>query len=58
MEEDEELVQYFILPGYNDGVCEGEDNGESEEDLMGGFGALPVLPGQVENSGGGGDAIM
>ena len=47
LQEGEELVQEFILPGYNDGVYEGEGNGENERYSPGGFRDLPMPLEQV-----------
>ena len=41
-EEDEGSVKEFILPGYNDGVCNGEVDGINEGDLTGDLGTLPL----------------
>ena len=43
-EEDKGSVKEFILPGYNDGVCNGEVDGINEGDLTGDLGTLPLPP--------------
>ena len=43
-EEDEGSVKEFILPGYNKGMCDGEEDGMNGADLIGDLGALPLPP--------------